>query len=88
MASEIQAQLLAGGAVRKWNVVVCDIVEEMKFVLLQHKSRGNGMNRSITPTLIKESAILVERLEVVDVCLGAQPLKAADLKVGPLKIVS
>jgi hypothetical protein len=64
-------------------MVVSDIIEEVDLVLLQHKASSNGVNRSIAPTLVEETAILVKRLEIVGVSLGAEPFKAADLKVGP-----
>lgn len=42
------------------------------------------MNWSITPTLVEESTILVKRLEVVYVGLGAEPVEVTNFKVGPL----
>lgn len=49
-------------------VVVGNIVEEVNFFLLQEEASSDGVNRSITPAFVKESAILVKRLEVINVC--------------------
>ena len=84
MALELLAVLVTGRAVGEGHMVVSDIIEEVDLVLLQHKTSSNGVNRSIAPTLVEETAILVKRLEIVGVSLGAEPFKAADLKVGPL----
>lgn len=42
------------------------------------------MHRSIAPTLIEESSVLVKRCEVVDVGLGAEPIEVTDFEIGPL----
>lgn len=70
MAAQLGAQLLACGAVCEWDVVVSNIIEEVDLILLQHQSSGDGMNRSITPSLVEETTILVERLEVIGIRLG------------------
>lgn len=69
MALQILPMLLACRAVRKWDVVVCNVVEEMDLVLGQHESGSDGVNRCIAPTLIEESAVLIQRLEEIDVSL-------------------
>jgi hypothetical protein len=84
VAAEIQPGLLACGAVGKGHVVVGNVVEKVNLFLLQQKTGGNRVHRSITPSLVEETAILVQRLEVVNVGLGSQPVQVADLKVGPL----
>ncbi len=70
---------------RERYVVVSDVVKEMDLFLLQEETSGNRMDWSITPTLIKESTILVERLEKVKVCLRSQPVEVADFEIRPLK---
>lgn len=85
MAVQRQPRLLARGAVGEGDVEVSNIVEEMKLFLVQEEAGGNGMNGGITPSLVEETAILVQRLEEVEVRLAAEPLKAANLKVGPLE---
>lgn len=69
MALQILAVLLACRAVRKWDVVVCDVVKEMDLIFRQHESGGDGVDRCIAPSLVKESAVLIQRLEEVDVRL-------------------
>jgi hypothetical protein len=63
------------------NVIVRDVIEKVDFVLFQHQGCGNGVDRSIAPALIKESAVTVERVEVVEVGLGSEPVEVADLEV-------
>lgn len=41
----VHSVLAAGGAVREGNVVVCDIVEEVKFLFLEHQTGGDGVSR-------------------------------------------
>jgi hypothetical protein len=52
-------------------MVVGDVVEEVNLALLQHQSCSYGVNRSISPPLVEETTIRVERGEVVDVSWGA-----------------
>lgn len=84
MAVTLQSDLLAGGAVGEGHMVIGDIVEEMDFVFVQQKTGGNGMNGRITPSLVKETTVLVEGVEEVDVGLGSQPLEVTHFEVGPL----
>jgi hypothetical protein len=65
------------------HVVVSNIVEEVDFFLLKQETGGNGVHWSITPSLVKESTILVKGIEIVRISLGSQPVKVANLKVGP-----
>lgn len=50
-------------------MVVCNIVEEVDFFLLKKETSSDRVNWGIAPAFIEESSILVEGLEVVDVCL-------------------
>lgn len=84
MAASVEADLLAGRAVGEGDVVVGNVVEEVDLLLGQHKTGGNRVHRRITPSLIEETTVLVEGLEVVDVGLGTKPVKVTDLEVGPL----
>lgn len=68
----------------KGDVVVGDLVEEMDLLLFQEDASGNRVHRRITPALVEKAAVLVQRLEVVNVLLGPQPLQTSNLKVGPL----
>lgn len=84
MTLELDSLAFARRAMRKGYMVVRDVVEEMDLVLLKHKASGDRVDRSITPALVEEPAILVERLKKVDIFLGPKPLEASNLKVGPL----
>lgn len=85
MALAVETELLAGRAVGEGNVVVSNIVEEVNLLLFQHQTGGNRVDRCITPTLVEETAILIKGFKVVDVSLGAEPVEAANFKVGPLR---
>ena len=85
VALAVQTVLLSGRAVGERNMVVGNVVEEVNLLLLQHQTGGDRVDRSITPTLVKETAILIKRLKVVDVGLGTEPVEATNLKVGPLQ---
>ena len=51
------------------HVVVGDVVEEVDFFLLQQETGGNRVNGSIAPSLVEKAAVLIQRLEEVDVGL-------------------
>jgi hypothetical protein len=84
VAFVIHSVLLAGGAVGEGNVVVGNVVEEVDFLLLECETGCDGVDGSVTPTLVEETAILVEGLEVVEVGGAAEPVEVADFEVGPL----
>lgn len=42
------------------------------------------MHRRITPSLIEETAILIQDIEEIKVGLRSQPIKVPNLKIGPL----
>lgn len=84
MTTEVNSRLLARWAVGERHVVIRDIVEEVDFFLLQEQAGRDGMNRRISPSLIEEAAVLVERLKKVEIRFGSQPFKAADFEVRPL----
>lgn len=86
MAAQVQPRLLIARAMGERYVVVGDLVEEVNLLLLEHSGCGDGVDGCIAPSLIEKATILVKGGEVVNVRLGAQPLQAADLKVGPLWI--
>lgn len=66
------------------DVVVGDLVEEVDLFLLEQEGRGDRVDRRVAPALIKETAVSVERVEVVEVLLRSQPVEVSDLEVGPL----
>ena len=69
---------------RERYVVVCNIVEKVNFFLLQEKTRGDGVNGSITPSLVKETTVLVELVKVIEISLRSEPVEVADFEIGPL----
>ena len=88
MTLTVNACLQARRTMRKWHVVVRNVVEEVDLVLIQEKTRGDGMHRGVTPSLVEETTVTIQGLEEVDVRLASEPIKVADLEVGPLRLVS
>lgn len=84
VAFQLHPFVVARRAVRERDVVIGDVVEEMEFFLLEQEGGGDGVHRSVAPPFVEEAAVVVERVEVVEVGLGAQPVKVADFEVGPL----
>lgn len=68
----------------EWNMPVSNLVEKVYFLLLQQKTGGNGVHRRITPSLVEETAILIQDVEKIDVGFRSQPIKVTNFKVGPL----
>lgn len=87
VALEILPDLVASWAVGEGHMIVSDIVEEVDLVLLEHETGGDRMNRSVTPSFVEEAPVLIEGFEEIKVGLGAEPVKVADLEVGPLTLV-
>jgi hypothetical protein len=83
VATEIQTSLLISGAMSERNVIVGDILEEVNLLLLKEKTSSDRMDRSITPSLVEETTVLVKRLEEIEVRLASEPGQATNLKVGP-----
>ena len=84
MALVTQAIILACWAMCEGDMVVCNVIEEVEFVLLEHQCRSNGMHRRIAPSFVKEATSMVQRGEIIDVRVRAKPVKVTDFKVGPL----
>jgi len=68
----------------EWNMIVCNVVEEVDVSLVEHETGGNRVHGCITPSLVEETAVLVEALKKVKICLRPKPVKVANLKVRPL----
>jgi hypothetical protein len=83
VATKIQSSLLISRAVSERNVVIGNILEEVNLLLLKEKTSSNRVDRRITPSLIEETTILIERLEEIEVRLAAKPGQATNFKVGP-----
>lgn len=57
----------------KGNVVIGNVVEEVEFVLVEEKTGCDGVDRSIAPALVKETTLVVEVIEEVNVSRRAEP---------------
>lgn len=79
----VETVLLAGRAVREWNVIVGDVIEEVDFILLKHQTSSDGVDGSITPALIEETTGMVEGGEEVDISIRAEPVEVTNFEVGP-----
>lgn len=84
MAAKVQTSLLTRGAMGEGNVPVSNVVEEVNFFLLQEKTSSNGVDGSITPSLVEETTILIEGIKEIKVGLASEPVQVTNLKVGPL----
>jgi hypothetical protein len=69
MTSKVNSRLLTRWTVSERDVVICNVVEEVDFFFLQKQAGCDGVNWRISPPLIKETSILIERLEKVDIRL-------------------
>ena len=78
---QFRPQIIACWAMCERNVVVCNVVEKVNLFLLEHQTRGDGVDRSIAPALIEEATVTVQGLEVVDIGLRSEPVKVANLEV-------
>jgi hypothetical protein len=58
----------------EWHVIVGDIIEEMDLVFLEHQSSCDRVYWCVAPSFVEKATGVVERVEVIDVCLGAQPV--------------
>ena len=74
MAAEFKPEIFASRAMCEGNMVVCDVVEEVKFVFAEEQAGGDGVYRRVTPALVEEAPVFVERFEEVDVCFRAEPV--------------
>ena len=67
MAFVVEAVLCSCWAMGEWNMVVGNIIEEMDLVFWKEKRCCNGVDWSITPSLVKEAPITIEAMEVIHV---------------------
>ena len=69
-------------------LVLCDIKFQddnlpMNFAHILEQTKSNGMNRCITPSLIKETTGSVEKIEIILVCLTPPEIHIRNLEIGP-----
>lgn len=88
MTSKLISKSVTRWAVCEWDMVVSNVVEEVDLFLLQHETGGNRVDGSIAPSFVEKAAILVQRLEEVNVGFGAEPVQVTNLEVGPLSNIS
>ena len=81
----LQPHLLVRWTVREGHVPVADVVEEVDLVAVEQQACPDRVHGRVSPPLIEEPAVFVERVEEVDVGLRPQPVEVADFEVGPLK---
>ena len=81
VALEFLAHLTVGRTMRIWRMPVADLIEEVDLVLVKHQACCNRVDRCVSPSLIKESSVLIEYVKEVRVRLGSQPGEASDFEV-------
>lgn len=69
MTLVIQFVLLACRTMREGNMIVPNVVEEVYFLFLQHQTRSNGVNRCVTPSLVEEATVPIQRSKEVNIGL-------------------
>lgn len=69
MAFQLLSRIFPGRAVCERDVVIGDVVKEVDLILLEHEACGNRVDRRISPSLVKETAVMIERVEKVQVSL-------------------
>ena len=65
------------------DVVVSNLIKEMHFTPVKQQASRDGMDWRVTPPLVEEATITIERIEIVNICIRAQPVEVPNLKVGP-----
>jgi hypothetical protein len=55
-------------------MIISNVVEEVDIRPVEEKSSGDGVNGSITPSLVEEAPVFIERGKVIDIRIGPQPL--------------
>lgn len=88
MTFQLFPQSIPGRTMCKRNVIIGNVVEEVNLILFQHQASSDRMHRSVAPALIKESAVLIKGVEIVEVSLRTKPVEIADLEIGPLQVVN
>ena len=73
MATKVQPCLLSARTMREGYMIVRDFIEEVDLLLFQRDRGGNRVDWRITPSLVKETSIMVQRLKIIHVLLRAQP---------------
>ena len=61
------------------------VVEELNLFFLEQETSSDRMNGSVAPSLVEETAVLIQLLEEVDIRFRSEPIEVSDFEVGPLK---
>ena len=83
MALQLQSLLLTRRTMRKWDMVISNLVKEVNLIFLQHQGSCNTVDRRIAPSLVEEPAVMIQIIEVVNVLFRAKPFEAANFEVRP-----
>ncbi|KAK5636203.1 hypothetical protein RRF57_011915 [Xylaria bambusicola] len=67
MTTKVNPGLFARWAMSEGNMIICNVVKEVNFFLLQEQTRGNGMYWGVSPTLVEETSVLIKRFKEVDI---------------------
>lgn len=73
---------------REWYMVVGDIIEEVDFLLPEEECGSDGVHWSISPSFVKESAIFVKSIEVIQIGWRSQPVEVPNFEIRPLIVPS
>lgn len=70
-------------AMHKWFVTVSNILKVVDLILFKEQSRSNRVNRSVTPSLVKESTFAIQIFKERLIFWTAEKVQVANLKVAP-----
>jgi len=59
MAFQFQPRLLSSWTMGEGYMIIGNVIEEVNLLFLEEKTSRNGVDWCITPSFIKESAVLV-----------------------------
>jgi len=84
MAFQVQPQLLSSWTMGEGYMIIGYVIEEVDFLFLEEEASRNGVDWCITPSFIKESAVLVKGFKEISVGLRPEPIEIANFEVRPL----
>jgi hypothetical protein len=64
-------------------MLVPNVIKPMHLALVQEHGHRKGMNRRVTPPLIKEAAAAIKEVKVIEIGLRTQKLDGANLEIAP-----
>jgi hypothetical protein len=69
VATQFEPEVFASGTMRERDVIVCDVVEKVNVLFRQKEGGGDRVDGSISPSFVKETPVLVQSLEIIEVGL-------------------